>query len=88
MNVLSIRLFLAIAMLQEMNGSISNVVLHDLDLNFQGQTFQVAILTSTFSKNANITIAIRLEVRNLPSNGATANVVNHDLDLFFQGHEF
>ena len=29
-----------------LNGTIANVVLHDLDLNFQGQTFQVAILKS------------------------------------------
>ena len=28
------------------NGTVANVVLHDLDLNFEGQTFQVAILTS------------------------------------------
>ena len=31
----------------------------DLDLNFQGQTFKVAILTCKRWKNANITIAIR-----------------------------
>ena len=68
------------------NGTNSNVVLCDHSLNFQGQTFQVAILTSKRSKNANITIAIRLEVRYLQSNDATANVV-HDLDLHFQGHE-
>ena len=28
------------------NGTIANVTLHDLDLNFQVQTFQVAILIS------------------------------------------
>ena len=28
------------------NGTIANVVLHDLDRTFQGQTFQVPILTS------------------------------------------
>ena len=39
--------------------SIPIVVLHDLSLNFQGQTFQLANLTSKRSKNANITIAIR-----------------------------
>ena len=29
------------------NGTTANVALHDLDLNFEGQTFHVAILTST-----------------------------------------
>ena len=37
---------------------------------------------------ANITIAIRWEVRYLPSNGATANVGHHDFDKHFQDHEF
>ena len=34
-------------------------VLYDLDLNFQDQTFQVAILSSKCWENANIIIAIR-----------------------------
>ena len=33
-------------------------------------------------------IAIRYEVKYLPSNGAAANVVNHDRDLHFQGLTF
>ena len=37
---------------------------------------------------ANITIAIREEVRYLPSTGANVNVTRHDLDPHFQGHEF
>ena len=41
------------------DGPISNVLLNDLDLNFQGQTLQVAILTNKPWINANITIAIR-----------------------------
>ena len=69
------------------NLTISNVVLHDLSLNFKGKTFQLAILTSKRSKNANITIAIRLEVRYLQTNGANTNAVHHDLDLHCQGHE-
>ena len=32
-----------------------NVVLNDLDLNFENQTFQVAIVTSISWKNANMT---------------------------------
>ena len=36
-----------------------NVILRNLDLNFQGQTFQGAILTKKGWKNANINIAIR-----------------------------
>ena len=68
------------------NRTISNVVLHDLDLHFQGQTFQVAIWQGW--KTANITTAIRQEVRHLPLNGATANVVCYDPDLHFQGHKF
>ena len=38
------------------NGTIANVVLCDIDLNYQGHTFQVAILTR--SENANVTVAI------------------------------
>ena len=68
--------------------SLPKIVLCDLDLNFLGQTIQVAIVTSKRSKNANFTIAIRKEVRYLPSNGATANVVHHDHDLHFQDHKF
>ena len=29
-----------------LNGVIAKIVLHDIDLNFQGQTFEMAILTS------------------------------------------
>ena len=54
-----------------LNGIIANVVVNDLDLNFQYQTFQVFIYI-------NRTFAIRYDVRYLPSNGATANVVSHD----------
>ena len=52
------------------------------------QTFHVAILTIKYSKNANITTAIRLEVMYLPKNGATANAVHHDLEIYFQDHEY
>ena len=41
------------------HGIIANVVLGDLDLNFQRQTVQFAILTSIGRKIANATIAIR-----------------------------
>ena len=68
-----------------MNWSLGS--LRDLSLNFQRQTFQLAMLTSKRSKNANITIAIRQEVRYLQSNGVTANAVHHDLVLNLQGHE-
>ena len=37
----------------------ANVIINDLDLNFQGQAFQFAILTRIGRKNANITIANR-----------------------------
>ena len=70
------------------NVIIANVVLHDLDLNVQGPTFQEAILTSKSWKNANNTIAIKLEDRYLSSNGATANVVNYDFYLYFHGHKY
>ena len=60
-----------------------NVVLNDPDLNFQGQTFPVAILTS---------IGWKMQTLLLPSdgksNGATANVVHHDFDLHFQVYKF
>ena len=59
-----------------------NVVLNDLDLNFEGQTFQLAIVTSIDWKMQ----ALPLAVRYLPSNGTTANVVHHDC-VHFQGHE-
>ena len=49
---------------------MANVVLHDLDLNFQGQSFKVAILTSK-------------HYRYFLSNGA--NVVRNDPDIHFQG---
>ena len=70
------------------NGTIVNVLLRNLNHNFQDQTFQVAILKSKAWENVNITIAIGQVVRYLPSNGTTANVVHHDLDLHFQGREF
>ena len=38
---------------------IAKFVLRDLDLNFLGQTFQMANLTSYCWKNANMTIVIR-----------------------------
>ena len=40
------------------NGTIANVVYHQLNLYFQGHTFQVAIVTSKGWQNANVTIAI------------------------------
>ena len=67
------------------NGTVANVVLSDLDRNFQ--TFQLALLTGKGWKKANITIAVRLEVTCSPSNGALAKLVYHDLDLHFQDHE-
>ena len=63
-------------------------LLHDLELNYQGQTFQVTILKTKGLKNTNNTVAIRWKVRHLPSYGATATVVHHDLDLHSQGHTF
>ena len=50
--------FIKVAILPS-NGTIANIVLHDIDLNYQGETFQVAILTSKRWKNANVTIVIR-----------------------------
>ena len=44
--------------------------------------------SKTVKDRANITIAIRYEVRYLPSNGAVANVEHRDFDLHLQGHEF
>ena len=64
-----------------------NVVVNECDLNFQGQTFQMAILTIKCWKNTSIT-EIRYGVRYLPSIGATVNVLRSDLNLHFQGHEF
>ena len=63
--------------------TIANIILHDLDLIFPGEPFQVAISTNKRWKNSNITIVNRKEVRYLPSNEATANVVCHALDLYF-----
>ena len=71
-----------------MNGVIAKIVFRDLYLNFKCQTFQVASLTSTRSKNANITIAIKWEVKYFPSDGAIVNDEHHDVDLYFQDHEF
>ena len=41
------------------NDITMNVVVNDPGLNFEGQTFQVAILTSIGWKNESITIVIR-----------------------------
>ena len=65
------------------NGIIANVVLHDLDLYFQDQTFQVAILTVNAEKMQTLLLPSR-ESRIF----ATANAERHDLDLRFQGCEF
>ena len=65
----------------------TNFALRDLDLYFQGQSVQVAILTSEGWNKAIITIAIRKEVMYSPSNGAIANVKHHDYVLHFKGHE-
>ena len=70
------------------NGTITNVALRALDLNFQSHSFRFVILESKGWKNAYIIIAIRQQVRYLPSIGATANVVHRNLDLHFQGHAF
>ena len=64
-------------------GPLQIFVFCDVDLRFQGQTFQVAILSTKVWKQANSTLAIRLEVMYLPSHCATANVVHHDLDLHY-----
>ena len=68
------------------NGTTAN----DLDLNFQGQTFQFAILTGNDWKMQTLLLPSDMEygVRYLPSNGSTAIVVRHDLELQFQGHTF
>ena len=73
-----------------LNGTIANVVFHDLDLNFQGQTFKLAILTSKrwIKMQTLLTTAIRWEVRYLPLNGATVIVVRHNTDIHLQDHEF
>ena len=42
-----------------LNRTAANVVLGDLHLNFQGQTFRVAILTKYLLENANISTAVR-----------------------------
>ena len=65
------------------NGTIVNVVLHDLDLNFQGQTLQVAILTSKCWKIQ--TLLLPSDRKSGTCHGASVNVVNHDLDLQFHG---
>ena len=59
------------------NGITANVVVNDLDPNFQGQIFQFAILTSIGLTNPTITIANRKEAGYLPS-----------YDLLFHSHEF
>ena len=69
-------------------GTIAYVVLHNLDLNFQSQTFQVATFTSKCWKNATNTVAVRSQVKYLPSNGAAANIVDRDRELHFKINEF
>ena len=69
------------------NGTIAFAALCDLAYIFS-TNFLIGYFTSKRWVNANITIAVRLEVRYLPLKGATANVVRRDLDLQFQGHEF
>ena len=67
----------------------ANVVVDDLDLNFQGQTFQVNNLRNKCWKiQALIAIVVIYEVKYLPSIGATANVVRRDLDLHFKVANF
>ena len=68
------------------NGVIAKIALRDLDLHFQGQTFQVAILRSKRCKTASNTNSIIYSKSGICRR--TANVVRHDLDLYFQGHEF
>ena len=63
-------------------GITANVVLSDLDLTFQGQTFQVVNLTKKCKH-----YHCDQEVRYLPANGSTAIVVQHDFDLQLQGHQ-
>ena len=65
------------------NGTIANVVLHDIEQG-QGQTFQVVILTRKRRKNINITIDVGPDVRYLPSNNTAAYVALNDVDINFQ----
>ena len=63
------------------NVDIPNVILSGIDINFQGQTFQVATLTSKHWKNTKLLLPSDRKYRYLPLNGTTANVVHHELDL-------
>ena len=85
-----------------LNGTIANVVFCDLDLNFQGQTFQMAIFTSNGWKMLTLLMLsdrksgifhrmVPLQMLYiLTLTLTTANVVylDLDLDLLLQGHEF
>ena len=61
------------------------VILRDFDLNFQGQTFKVATLTSKRSKTQTLILPSGRKSGIFPP---TVNVERHNLDLNFQGHEF
>ena len=64
--------------------TIVNVVLCDLDLNFQGQTFQVTILTSKSWNKSKHSYCHQLRSQVY----AIADVVHHDIDSHFQGSIF
>ena len=65
--------------------TIENILFRDLDLHFQGQTFQVAILTN---KGLKLQALLLPSDRYLPANGATANAVHDHLDLHFEFTNF
>ena len=73
------------------NGKSPALLLLDLDHNFQGQSFGIFLVLWISRKmvrdRANITIAIREEIRYLPSNSAISDVVHQNFDLHFQVHE-
>ena len=55
---------------------------------FSRSNFSNSYFDKYWLENINIAIAIRYEVRYLPSIGATANVVHRDLDLHFKVTNF
>ena len=70
------------------NGTTVNVILHDFDINFQVQTFQVAFLQvkagnlQTLLMLSDRESGIRIEWRHCEC------CTFRDLDIKFQGHKF
>ena len=68
------------------NGTIAEVVLHELDLNFQGDKFEALIYQKQWELLQKC--IIWLLHRYSPLNGIIVNVLLCDLDLHFQGQAF